>query len=150
MRARTSVIASLTLIAFASVASAQQVTGTWVVTYDSDIRRDGEKITVNSRATGTMTLEQKGDSVFGSFKGDGGPNAAGRPLSGTLKGKTLMLTTGMRRSTVNINGKPTEMDTRTDWMGVVEPTGIRGTMFVQMGERPAPPRKWEAVAESKR
>ena len=151
MQARVLIAAAASAVAtFATSANAQQLTGTWVVTYDSDIRTDGEKVTVNSRATGRLTLEQKGDSVFGSFKGDGGPNAAGRPLSGTLKGKALSLTTGPVRTTVNINGKATEMNTRTDWIGVVEPTGIRGTMFVQIGERPAPPRKWEAVVESKR
>jgi len=131
-------------------AMAQQVAGTWAVTYDSDIRQDGEKITVNKRATGKLTLEQKGDSVFGTFKPDDGPDATVRSLTGTLKGKTLSLTSGIVRRTVNINGTPTAMATRTDWMGVVEPTGMRGTMLIQMGDRPAPARRWEAAPESRR
>ena len=131
-------------------AVAQQLAGTWAVTYDSDIRQDAEKITVNKRATGKLTLEQKGDSVFGTFKPDDDPDATARPLTGTLKGKTLSLTSGIVRRTVNINGTPTAMATRTDWMGVVEPTGMRGTMLIQMGDRPAPARRWEAAPESRR
>ena len=133
------------MIAYAdSHATAQGVAGTWRVTYDSDIRRDGEEITVNKRGKGVLTLEQRGDSVFGSLKGEASPETP-RPLSGTFDGKTLKLTTGAVRGRVNINGKATDMPMRTDWMGAVDGTGLRGTMFVQIGDRPAPPRKWEAV-----
>lgn len=131
-------------------ATAQQVGGTWAVTYDSDIRQDGEKITVNKRSKGKLTLEQRGDSVFGTFKSDDGPEATARPLTGTLKGKTLTLTSGTVRRNVTINGAPTAMSTRTDWMGVLEAAGIRGTLLIQLGDRPAAPRRWEAVAEPKR
>ena len=150
MPARARVFAIAIFAAVSTRAMAQQVAGTWAVTYDSDIRQDGEKITVNKRAKGKLTLEQKGDSVFGTFKPDDGPDATPRSLSGTLKGATLSLTSGIVRRTVNINGTPTAMSTRTDWIGAVEPTGIRGTMLIQMGDRPAPPRRWEAVPEQKR
>ena len=150
MRARFAVMAVATFIGVSTRTMAQQVAGTWLVTYDSDIRQDGEKITVNKRAKGKLTLEQKGDSVFGTFKSDDGPDANSRPLTGTLNGKTLTLTSGIVRRNVNINGKPTEMATRTDWIGAVESTGIRGTMLIQMGDRPAPPRRWEAVSGGKR
>ena len=149
MWSRASFIAVAIVLGVSTRTMAQQVGGMWAVTYDSDIRQDGEKITVNKRAKGKLTLEQKGDSVFGTFKPDGGPDATARPLTGTLKGKTLSLTSGIVRRNVNINGTPTAMSTRTDWMGVVEATGIRGTMLIQMGERPAPPRRWEAVAEKR-
>jgi hypothetical protein len=89
-------------------------------------------------------LEQRGDSVFGSFKSDGAPDEP-RRLSGTFDGKTLKLTTGTARSTVRVNGKPTEMTMRTDWMGGVVATGLQGTMFIQFGDRPPPARKWEAT-----
>ena len=149
MWSRASFIAVAIVLGVSTRTMAQQVSGTWAVTYDSDIRQDGEKITVNKRAKGKLTLEQKGDSVFGTFKPDDGPDATARPLTGTLKGKTLSLTSGIVRRNVNINGTPTAMSTRTDWMGVVQATGIRGTMLMQMGERPAPPRRWEAVAEKR-
>ena len=133
------------LMTIAWLAAATQkpgVAGPWHVTFDSDLRRDGESVTVTKRAKGELTLEQRGDSVFGTFKS--GPDAA-RPLSGTFDGKTLKLTTGTNRSTIRMNGKPVEMAVRTDWMGALDATGIRGTMFIQIGDRPAPPRKWEAI-----
>ena len=149
MSARALLIAVVTVAVASTRAMAQQVAGTWAVTYDSDIRQEGEKITVNKRAKGKLTLEQKGDSVFGTFKPDDGPDATARPLTGTLKGTTLSLTSGIVRRNVNINGTPTAMSTRTDWIGAVEATGIRGTMLIQMGDRPAAPRRWEAVAEKR-
>ena len=149
MWARASFIAVVLSLSVSTEPMAQQVAGTWAVTYDSDIRQDGEKITVNKRAKAKLTLEQKGDSVFGTFRPDDGPDTTPRPLTGTLKGKTLTLTSGIVRRSVHINGTPTMVSMRIDWIGVVETTAIRGTMLIQMGDRPAPPRRWEAVAEKR-
>jgi hypothetical protein len=149
MWTRVSFIAVAIIVGVSTRTMAQQVAGTWAVTYDSDIRQDGEKITVTKRSQGKLTLEQKGDSVFGTFKPDGGPDASARSLTGTLKGKTLSLTTGTVRRNVNINGTATAMSTRTDWIGAVEATEIRGTMLIQMGDRQTAPRRWEAVAEKR-
>ncbi|HUQ83889.1 MAG TPA: hypothetical protein VM076_22255 [Gemmatimonadaceae bacterium] len=131
------------LAAVTTVRQKPSVAGTWQVTFDSDLRRDGEKVTVTKRSKGELTLQQRGDSVFGTFKTDGLDSA--RPLAGTFDGKTLKLTTGANRTTIRMNGKPVEMVVRTDWMGALDAAGMRGTMFIQMGERPAPPRKWEAT-----
>lgn len=143
MRFRTLTMA-LGMLALAAPATAQGVAGTWTVTYDADISRNGDQVIVKKRATGRLVLQQRGDSVFGRFKPEGLPDPD-RPLSGTFDGKVLKLTTGPLRRTVNIDGEPTEMMTRTDWMGAVDGTSMRGTMFIQVGDRPAPPRKWEAV-----
>ena len=142
-----SVLAGVTLGAVTLVTSAmgaQGVTGTWTVTYDSDINTSGDVVTVKKRSSGRLELEQRGDSVFGRFKADGMPDPD-RPLSGTFDGKVLKLTTGLLRRTVRVNGEPTEMMTRTDWMGAVDRGSMRGTMLIQIGDRPAPPRRWEAV-----
>ena len=132
------------LVTVARLAPAQGVAGTWTVTYDADINTSGDVVTVKKRATGRLVLEQRGDSVFGRFNPDGMPDPD-RPLSGTFDGKVLKLTTGLLRRSVNVNGKPTEMMTRTDWMGAGDGASMRGTMFIQLGDRPAPRWKWVAV-----
>jgi len=144
MRSQPLLLALASIAFLGSTASAQKVAGTWAITYDADIRRDGEDVTVNSRRTTRLVLEQRGDSVFGTFGDDAMPEPP-RKVSGTFDGKTLKLTTGTTRRTVRINGQATEMDTRTDIMGAVHATGMRGVMLLQVGDRPAPPRKWEAV-----
>lgn len=126
-------------------AGAQGVAGSWVVTFDSDINTSGDVVTVKKRSTGRLVLEQRGDSVFGRFKADGMPDPE-RSVHGTFDGKTLELTTGLARRTIRINGQPTEMPMRTDWIGAVSGASIRGTMLIQIGDRPAPARRWEAVA----
>lgn len=140
----TALLSVVAFIATGVPASAQGIAGTWKVTYDSDIRTDGDAITVNKRAKAELVLQMRGDSVFGTFKGDGPDNEA-RTLSGTFDGKALKLTSGTRRGTVRINGKPTDLPMRTDWMGALDAGGLRGTMFIQIGDRPAPPRTWEAT-----
>jgi len=144
MRLQTIPLVLSVITALGSPASAQKVAGTWAITYDADIRRDGDNFTVNSRRTTRLVLEQRGDSVFGMFGDDKMPEPP-RKVSGTFDGKTLKLTTGTSRRTVRINGQATEMDTRTDFMGAVDATGMRGVMLLQVGDRPPPPRKWEAV-----
>lgn len=135
--------------ALARPASAQRVAGSWLVTFDSDISRNGDVVTVKKRGTGRLVLEQRGDSVVGTFAAGGLPEPA-RSVSGTFNGKTLVLTTGAQRRTIRVNGQPREMLTRTDWMGVVDAAGMRGTMLIQVGDRPAPARQWEAVLEAAR
>ena len=124
---------------------AQGPSRTWTVTYDSDVTLDGDSVIVKKRSTGRLVLEQRGDSIFGRFSVPGGPEPGERALSGTYDGKVLKLTTGSARRTIRINGEPTEMMTRTDWMGAVNGGSMRGTMFIQVGDRPAPPRRWEAI-----
>ena len=144
MRSRGALFSLGLVMLVAASAGGQGVAGTWRVTFDSDVRQDGETFTVTKRGTGQLVLEQRGDSVLGTFKPDGTPDGP-RRVSGTWDGKVLKLTTGTVRRTVNVNGKPTEMATRTDWMGGVDGSGLRGTMFIQLADRPAPPRKWEAT-----
>jgi hypothetical protein len=144
MRSRGALYSLGLVMLVAASAGGQGVAGTWRVTFDSDVRQDGETFTVTKRGTGQMVLEQRGDSIHGTFKPDGIPDGP-RAISGTWDGKVLKLTTGTVRRTVNVNGKPTEMPTRTDWMGGVDVGALRGTMFIQLGDRPAPPRKWEAT-----
>ena len=144
MRSRSALCSLGFVLLVAAPAYGQAMAGTWRVTFDSDVRRDGESFTVTKRGTGRMVLEQRGDSIHGTFKPDGVPDGP-RAISGTWDGKVLKLTTGTVRRTVNVNGKPTEMAMRTDWMGGVDGGGLGGTMFIQLGDRPAPPRKREAT-----
>lgn len=125
-------------------ARAQSVAGMWTVTYDADINTSGDVVTVKKRSKGHLVLEQRGDSVFGRFKPEGMPDPE-RNISGTFDGKVLKLTTGLVRRTIRMNGQPIDMMTRTDWMGAVDGASMKGTMLIQIGDRPAPPRRWEAV-----
>lgn len=148
MRTSRTIVAALALgIGLAAPLSAQGVAGSWRVTYDADITGRGDAITVKRRATGRLVLEQRGDSVFGRFTLDGGPDRS-PVLRGTFDGRALTLTTGPARRTVTVNGTATEIVTRTDWMGVLDGAALRGTMFIAISDREPPARRWEATRES--
>ena len=78
--------------------------------------------------------------MFGTFGDDKMPEPP-RKVTGTFDGKTLKLTTGTSRRAVRINGQPAEMAMRTDFMGALDGSGMRGVMLVQVGDHPAPARK---------
>jgi hypothetical protein len=124
-----------------TTANAQAVTGTWSATFDSDMTMKKDSFVVKSRGPATLVLTQRGDSVSGTWSsGLGGA----RDVHGTFDGRVLRLTTGLNESEVRINGEPHKMKVRTDWMGTMQGNRLAGTMFIRIGDREPPARRWEA------
>ena len=136
------VVLALTLAATAS--HAQGIAGKWAVTWDSDIAQDHDTAIVKKRSPATLELTLKGDSAFGVW------NATvdqGTQLRGTFDGKTLRLTTGTNERAVKRDGVDMKMKVRWDFTGAPDASGskLAGTLFIYLGDRPSPPRRWEAI-----
>jgi hypothetical protein len=129
------------LVAAAMTAHAQGVTGAWSATFDFDISMQKDSFVVKSRGPATLILMQRGDSVAGTWQS--GPGGV-RDVRGTFDGRVLRLTTGLNESEVRVNGEPRKMKVRTDWMGALQGNRLSGTMFIRIGEREPPARRWEA------
>ena len=131
-------------LALPSVGAAQSidVTGTWNVTWDSGLRTNGaEVIEVTRRITAELRLVQRGDSVSGTWVMPvpiGG--SAERVVTGMVRGAELQLESEVRP--MDVNGRQVPM--RFAWTGVIAEGDMRGTMFMQIEGRDAPPRRWEA------
>ena len=131
-------------LALPSVGAAQSidVTGTWNVTWDSGLRTNGaEVIQVTRRMTAELRLVQRGDSVSGLWVMPvpiGG--SAERVVTGMVRGTELQLESEVRP--MDVNGLQVPM--RFTWTGVIDAGDMRGTMFMLIEGRDAPPRRWEA------
>jgi hypothetical protein len=133
------------IVAFAIAATsahAQSIAGKWSVTWDSDITMDHDTAVVKKRSTATLELALHGDSVTGVW---GGGPGAGAQLRGTFDGKALRLTTGTNEREVRVNGEPVKMKVRWDITGAVQGAKLAGSLFIYVGDRPPPARRWEAI-----
>ena len=128
-------------IAVAPALAAQGVTGTWNAMFDSDITMQKDSFVVKARRPALFVLVQKGDSVTGTWGSGSLPTV---PVRGTYDGRVLRLTTGQRESEIRVNGEARKMMIRTDWMGSLQGNRLSGTMFVNIGDREPPARRWEA------
>jgi hypothetical protein len=129
------------MLTVAPTALAQGVTGTWSAMFDSDITIQRDTFIVKARGPATLVLTQRGDSVTGTWKSGSSP---ARDVSGTFDGRVLRLTTGRRESEIRVNGEPVKMMTRTDWMATLQGNRLTGTLFIRLGDREPPARRWEA------
>ena len=128
-------------VAIAPALEAQGVSGTWNATFDSDITMQKDSVVVKARRPAVFVLVQKGDSVTGTW---GSAPLPTRPVYGTFDGRVLRLTTGLNESDVRVNGETRKMKVRTDWMASVQGNRLSGTMFIHIGEREPPARRWDA------
>ena len=126
----------------AQSAAAQTASGTWRGEYDAGVSGTGDRVRVTRRAAIVLILEQKGDSVFGTW--DGQPQPPVRELRGSIAGQTLRFTTGTREAEVLVNGKPERRKVRTDFTGTIQSDQITGTMIMYWGSDDPPLRNWSA------
>ena len=123
-----------------AAAQSAALSGAWAVTFDQAIRTEGTRVVeVQRRGTAELRLEQRGDSITGTWTRD--DLGVARPLSGNVEGETFSLTS--ERWTVPVDGEPTPV-----WLvlrGALEDGEIGGDLYLHLGDRPAAARKWEAV-----
>jgi hypothetical protein len=120
---------------------AQGVAGHWSATFDADVSVSGENMVVKGRRPAALDLTARGDSVFGKWIVADLETVS---VSGTFDGRVLRLTSGVHEREMRINGQATKVKTRIDWTAAVAGNTLDGTMFIRLGDREPPPRRWEA------
>src|SRR5215207_517952 len=90
---RITVLAAVTTFAAAPL-SAQAINGIWMTEFERTMRNNDGQVSAGDKVKAKITLQQKGDSLFGTFEilpTAGAPVAAPRPLRGIVKGDKGML-----------------------------------------------------------
>ena len=119
------------VLAFAAPASAQSPAGTWETEVPTRVEvQNGEPIGTNPVKV-TITLEQKGDSVIGTWERgpmEGLPSAPLRKLKGILKGTQLTLQAEPTTAKIQRGDEdPYEVQMVTTYTLTVAPAELKGT-----------------------
>ena len=141
MKRCTYVVAMAGVFLLRGNATAQGISGKWNAMFDADIQIRGDSIVVKSRKPAMLELQQRGDSLFGTWKPSDLEAVAVR---GTYDGKVLRLSTTAQERQIRVNGAPTMVKTQTEMSAKVVGDSLAGTLLIKLGEREPPPRKWEA------
>ena len=124
-------------VVFLSAQSAS-VSGTWALEAPAS---SGENFQLGA-VSGTLTLEQQGATVTGTWKG-------GMPqpwkLTGHVKGNTFELETETREIPATINDQPTTVPRRWIFRGTFDGDVMTGSMALAGGDGEPPSRKFSAA-----
>jgi hypothetical protein len=105
---------------------AENVSGTWSVVADTaeGVFKDGSKWSVIP-VSGTLTLEQQGNALTGSWKGR---QPEPWPLSGRIDGKTFEFQTAVRSIAAVREGQEITVPKRWIFRGTVDGNNLTGSM----------------------
>jgi hypothetical protein len=142
---RITVLAAVATLAAAPL-SAQGINGTWMTEFERMIRNNDGQVSTGDKTKAKITLQQKGDSVFGSFEivaPAGAPAPTPRPLRGIVKdGKgTLVSEFEARR---NINGEEELVKVSVTYDFTVSADKLEGTSKTKSSDMDMPPRPFSA------
>lgn len=145
---RMSVLAAIALLAAAPL-SAQSLNGTWFTEFERQIRNQDGEVTAGEKTKAKITLQQKGDSVFGTFEivpAAGQPAAPARQLRGSVKGGkgTIVSEFEARR---NINGDEETVKLVTTYNFTITENKLEGTTTTKAPDMEIPPRPFSAWRE---
>ncbi len=142
---RFTVLAALATLAAAPL-SAQGINGTWMTEFERSIRNNDGQISAGDKTKAKITLQQKGDSLFGTFEivpPPGAPAPAPRQLRGIVKdGKgTLLSEFDARR---NINGEEEVVKVKVTYDFTIAADKLEGTSTTKASDMEMPPRPFSA------
>ncbi len=140
---------------FAAVASplaAQGINGNWIAEFDRTVRSENGDVTTADKGKARLVLNQKGDSVIGTFQvvdppvGPDGRATTVRPLRGTISGNKVSLQTEAeaRRS---MNGEESVHKTTVIYDLILEADKLDGTMVAKSANMTMPARPFSARRE---
>ena len=157
MKMRCCVLAFASLFAVAASTSpsplaAQGVSGRWITEFDRMIRNENGNVSTGEKARARLVLEQRGDSVTGTWEllgaatAPGGRAAAPRQLRGTISGNKVSLSTSteVRR---NINGEESVLTVTIVYDFTVDGDKLDGTMTTRAPGEEMPARPFSARRE---
>jgi hypothetical protein len=145
---RMSLLATAALLAAAPL-SAQDINGTWFTEFERSIRNNDGQVSAGEKTKAKITLQQKGDSVFGTFElvpAAGQPTPPARPLRGSVKGGkgTLVSEFEGRR---NINGEESVVKMTVVYDFSIAADKLEGTTMTKTSDMDMPPRPFSAWRE---
>ena len=145
---RLTVLAAAVTLAAAPL-SAQGISGTWMTEFERTIRNQDGAVSAGEKTKAKITLQQKGDSLFGTFEvlaPAGAPAPAPRPLRGVVKdGKGTLLSEFEARR--NINGDEEVVKLSVTYDFTVSAGKLEGTSTTKAPEMDMPPRPFSAWRE---
>lgn len=142
---RITALAAVATIA-ATPVSAQGINGTWMTEFERSMRNNDGQVTAGEKTKAKITLQQKGDSLFGTFEvlmPAGAPAPAPRPLRGIVKGDkgTLLSEFEARR---NINGEEEVVKLSVTYDFTISGDKLEGTSKTKAPDMDMPPRPFSA------
>ena len=145
---RMSFLAAAALLAAAPLA-AQDINGTWFTEFERAIRNNDGVVSGGDKTRAKITLQQKGDSLFGTFElmpQAGQPTPPARQLRGAIKGGkgTLVSEFEARR---NINGEESVAKVTVVYDFSVAADKLEGTSTTKTSDMDMPPRPFSAWRE---
>jgi hypothetical protein len=145
---RTSLLAAAALLAAAPLA-AQDINGTWFTEFERTVRNENGAVSGGEKTKARITLQQKGDSLFGTFElvpAAGQPTPPARQLRGSIKGGkgTLLSEFEARR---NINGEESAVKVTVIYDFSIATDKLEGTSTTKTSDMDMPPRPFSAWRE---
>ena len=145
---RSSRLAALALLAAAPL-SAQSINGTWFTEFERQLRNENGMVSGGEKTKAKITLQQKGDSLFGTWEivpAAGEPTPPARPLRGAIKdGKGTLLSEFEARR--NINGEESAVKLTVVYDFTVSANKLEGTSTTKSPDMDMPPRPFSAWRE---
>lgn len=134
------------LSAAAAPVYAQGVDGTWHTEIERMMRNENGNVSGGEKAQATIVLQQKGDSVFGTFEvmNPSGNPGRKRELKGTFAAGKLSLSTEFE-ATVNINGEESTRKVTTLYDLTLNGDKLEGTTTTRSNDMDMPPRPFVAT-----
>ena len=136
-----------------ATAQAQDIAGKWTAQFPQRVRMTNGSAAAEDLGTASLTLEVKGDSVFGIWHTQNTPNPSSpRKLSGTfINGKLTLVaepTEARVRRSFNggTDGEESPIKLVTFYEGALKDGAIEGTLYSTSSDETikTPPVKWTA------
>ena len=142
---RLTLAAAIGLFAAAPL-SAQGPSGTWFTEFERQIRNQDGQVSGGDKTKAKITLEQKGDSLFGTLEivpAAGQPAPPARQLRGVVKGDrgTLFTEFEARRS---VNGEESIAKIQVTYDFTISADKLEGTSKARSADSDMPPRPFSA------
>ena len=146
---RSTAFAFVTLLA-ASPLAAQGINGSWITEFERTMRNENGVVSSGDKARAKMTLQQKGDSVTGTWElvSESSRPAAPRQLRGTIAGNKVQLTSEFD-ATINIDGARSTRKLTMLYDFTLNGDKLEGTMTNKSGDTDMPARPFSAWRETK-
>jgi hypothetical protein len=148
MRPLTLVVLAL-LVATPLIAQERGITGAWITEFDRMMRNEGGVIATGDRARARLVLQQKGDSVIGTWETltPGNAQRPPRQLRGTISGDKVTLTSAFE-ARINRNGEESVRTITMVYDLTVNGDKLEGTMTDRSPGADMPARPFVATRET--
>ena len=142
---RITMLAAVATLAAAPL-SAQGINGTWMTEFERTMRNNNGDVSSGDKTKAKITLEQTGDSLFGTFEvlaPAGAPAPAPRPLRGVVKGDKGWLVSEFEARR-NINGEESVVKLSVTYDFTISAEKLEGTTKTRSDDMDMPPRPFSA------